>query len=95
MKTEYKYIHFVKIQDKSKTSVWSCQNNQGYAELGKVKWYSAWRQYCYFPKVQAVYSAGCFADIIDFVNQLNKEKRLTVKKLKDEHGISPEEANMI
>ena len=95
MRTEYKYIHFVKTKDKAKTSVWECCQDSNYSVLGEVKWYSPWRQYCYWSYVVAVYNVGCLTDIIDFVNQLNKEKRLTVKKLKDEHGISPEEANMI
>ena len=95
MKTEYKYIHFVKVKGNPKTSIWICRNNKSNTDLGEVKWYGQWRQYCYFPDGMSVYNIDCLKDIIDFVNQLNKEKRLTVKKLKDEHGISPEEANMI
>lgn len=70
MKTKYKFIHFVKTADKAKTSVWSCRNNRSDAELGKIQWYPHWRQYCYSPKVQAVYSVGCFEDIKNFIGQL-------------------------
>jgi hypothetical protein len=42
MKTIYQYIHFVKIADKPKTSVWSCRNTRCGAELGIVEWYPAW-----------------------------------------------------
>ena len=72
MKTEYKYIHFVKIVDKPKTSVWSCRNNATRGVLGEVRWYPGWRQYCYFPTTQAVYSAGCLADIQDFIIALKR-----------------------
>ena len=69
----YEYVHFEKTEDKPKTSVWSCQNKKSNDELGIVKWYAAWRGYCYFPTVQAVYSAGCLADIQDFIGvQMSK-----------------------
>ncbi|MCK4245312.1 MAG: hypothetical protein KAX20_06780 [Candidatus Omnitrophica bacterium] len=45
-------------------------NNKSQGELGVVKWYPAWRQYCYFPTTQAVYSKGCLDDIGDFIRQL-------------------------
>lgn len=70
MKTEYQYIKFAKIADKPKTSVFGCYNTHHGEQLGVVKWYPSWRQYCYFPIVQAVYSAGCLKDIQDFISQL-------------------------
>lgn len=71
MQTEYKYLVFVKSDKKpGKTSVWECRNAKSGTTLGLVKWYGAWRQYCYFPVVQAVYSAGCFDDITHFIRQL-------------------------
>lgn len=74
MKAEYQYIHFVKIEDKRKTSVWSCRNTKSDFELGIIKWHPGWRQYCYFPAGPAVYSAGCLADIQDFIGQLKSTK---------------------
>jgi len=70
MKTMYQFLHFVETDKKPKTSTWSCRTRGG-DELGTVKWYSSWRQYCYFPTVQAVYSAGCMEDIAAFCKQLN------------------------
>ena len=70
MKTNFEYIYFEMIEEKPKTKVWSCKNNRSETELGVVKWYPAWRQYCYFPTVQAVYSKGCLNDIENFIKQL-------------------------
>jgi hypothetical protein len=73
MQTQYKYLTFVQTdQAEKKTSTWECKNTRSGTTLGIVKWYPSWRQYCYFPTVQAVYSAGCFDDISHFINQLNK-----------------------
>lgn len=33
----YKYIHFIKIAEKPKTSIWSCRNNKSGTELGQAK----------------------------------------------------------
>ncbi len=71
MKIKFIFIHFVKIADKPKTSVWSCRNNKSDSELGRVRWYPAWRQYIYEPACEAVYSVGCLEDINDFIKQLS------------------------
>lgn len=83
MKTEYEYISFNEVDNPGKkTSVWCCLNKRSETVLGYIRWYSAWRQYCYFPALATLYSQGCLKDIIDFINQLMEER----KKNKDEHG---------
>lgn len=67
---KYKYIQFVLKEKKEKTEVYSCRNNRTNDELGIVRWYAPWRQYCYFPTVQAVYSEGCLKDIESFIKGL-------------------------
>ena len=64
---EYKYIHFVKTEDLPKTAIYSCRNNSNGEELGIVRWYSPWRQYCFLPTTPAVYSKGCLDDIGSFM----------------------------
>lgn len=74
---EYKYIRFVKTEPKKprKTSIWSCRNKSAEFELGIIEWYRGWRQYCYFPSITGVYSAGCLDDISDFIKkQMAKRK---------------------
>ena len=71
----YEYVYFSHIEDKTKTSVWSCRTNRTKDELGIVEWYPAWRSYCYFPTVQAVYSSGCLNDIKDFIDKLMAERK--------------------
>lgn len=73
----YKFIHFVEIEKKAKTSVWSCRNNRSNEELGTVYWYGAWRQYCFSPNIQMniVYSKGCMDDIGHFISRLRRHHR--------------------
>jgi hypothetical protein len=67
-----KYIHFVKIDDKPKTSVWSVVNTSGGYSIGTIKWNPGWRQYCFFPEANMVISTGCMQDIIAFVESTNR-----------------------
>jgi hypothetical protein len=71
MKTEYKYIRFMCLGDTGKTSRWSIHNIRTQAFLGEIKWYSAWRQYCFFTTMDSVFNDSCMLDILDFIKQLS------------------------
>ena len=70
---EYEFVRFELTERKPKTGVWSCRNIRSGEELGIVKWYGPWRQYCYFPTIQAIYSKGCLSDINDFITLISKK----------------------
>ena len=70
IKMEYEFISFKMTDKKLRTTTWLCINNRSGSELGIIKWYGAWRQYCYFPTAQAVYSKGCLEDIAQFLREL-------------------------
>jgi hypothetical protein len=38
-------------------------------------WYGAWRQYCFFPSEEMIFSSGCMQDIIKFIQNLMEEWR--------------------
>ena len=69
----YQFIRLDLIERKPKTGVWSCKNIKSDVELGLIKWHPAWRQYCYFPTIQAVYSKGCLQDINSFIELISKK----------------------
>jgi hypothetical protein len=71
MQQQYEYIHFDQVQSSNKTGVYACRNNRSGGGIGTVRWYGAWRQYCFFTGVEAIFSAGCLRDIMDFLTQLN------------------------
>lgn len=73
MQTEYKHIYFdiVEVEPKRKTQVWECRTNED-DFLGEVKWYSPWRQYCFFTEQGIVLAKSCIDDISHFVGQLKK-----------------------
>ena len=76
MKTIYKYIEFKDYSNpKNKTKRFVCMNKSHNDYLGEVSWHNAWRQYCYFANASTYYSAGCLADIQDFIKQLMDERK--------------------
>lgn len=77
MKTEFKYIYFVKIEDKPKTSVWECRNKNNDGLLGEILWYGPWRQYCFFPEAETAFNHSCLGDIIFFIEGLKKRRKET------------------
>ena len=75
--TTYKYfeVHEEPLRKGRKTSNHYIINLSSGALLGEIKWYGAWRQYCFFPSPSAdtVWSTGCLDDIKDYIKKL-KEK---------------------
>ena len=70
MKTRYKFIYFIHVANKPKTSVWHCLNNGSDSLLGGIEWYGPWRQYCFFPEFDTVFNVSCLEDINHFIGQL-------------------------
>ena len=75
MKTEYQYIKFECYDSTKKTTKWYIKNIHSDSILGKIKWFSAWRQYCFFTNSGCIFNDGCMRDILDFIAQLEKERK--------------------
>ena len=66
---DYKYITMIKTEDKPKTSVFEVYSKHEDL-LGEIKFFAQWRQYCFFPEDDSVFSKGCMEDINDFISKL-------------------------
>jgi hypothetical protein len=62
-----KYIDFDLVQILPKTSIWAVRNTTSKLIIGYIKWYPGWRQYCFFPNSETVFSLGCLHDINEFI----------------------------
>jgi hypothetical protein len=71
---EYKYIVFKSdneiFQERKKRPDYECRNKKDGTLLGLLCWCAAWRQYCYYPETNTMYSQGCLEDIADFIKNL-------------------------
>ena len=77
MKTKYKYIEMQKMNliDKRKTDIYIVKNIKSGWGIGHIKWHPSWRQYCFFPGQDSIYSYGCLDNISDFIFQLMKKRK--------------------
>ena len=79
---ESKYLEFFKTDHTGKTEVYDVRGkrradlyeNKGYV-LGHIKWYSPWRQYCFYPSPSCVFNNGCLGDISAFIKGLMEERK--------------------
>jgi hypothetical protein len=74
-----KYIEFNLVEQKPKTSVYAIRNVKSQTIIGWLKWHPSWRQYCFFPEQNTVFSYGCLNDIIEQVNLLKKTREANKK----------------
>jgi len=76
-----KYIGFQEfILPSRKTPIYIVYNIQTDEDLGVIKWWGAWRQYCFFPNKNTLYSIGCLIEINKFLEELKDEKTRTKKR---------------
>ena len=74
-----KFIEFNLVEQKKKTSIYAVRNIKSQSIIGWIKWYGAWRQYCFFPEPETIYSDGCLKDIIDFIREIKCSLKKDIK----------------
>ena len=43
--------------------------------LGEIKWFGAWRKFCFYPSSDTVWDNKCLQELVNFLNDYNKEYR--------------------
>lgn len=71
-----KYIKFELRPDlaKPKTQVYDVKTNNG-EFLGQIMWFFRWRQYCFYPADDTVWSRGCLQQVLDFIQKLMDDRK--------------------
>lgn len=72
-----KWIEFALVPPglKAKTHVWLVWTKDGAITLGRVRWFSRWRQYCFQPEPHTVFERQCLRDIATFCEDETKKHR--------------------
>ena len=65
----------VKPYNPRKTKVWTVGNINNDIWIGLIEWCNPWRQYCFFPRPETVFSAGCLDDLSDFLKTVNADHK--------------------
>lgn len=78
-----KYIKFELVEKKKKTNVYCVIQKQNLElALGFIKWFPAWRRYCFYPEEGIVFDASCLKSIVKFIEKLMDERNILKKKTK-------------
>lgn len=72
------YLEFVEepTPPDRKTGIWQVCSRSSGAILGRIKWYGAWRQFCFFPEPLTIFNTGCMDDISEFIAERMEARRL-------------------
>jgi len=75
------YLLFQIYDDTGKTKAWNVINNESGDCLGFIRWYGAWRKYCFFPHEDTVFCSKCLSEIVSFMqDQMKLRNRERSKK---------------
>lgn len=77
-----KHLKFVEAPSKPKTKVWWVVNKHDEFQLGWIAWFSKWRKYAFFPKLETVYEEDCLRDIAQFCKNATYIHKERLKKEK-------------
>lgn len=58
-----------------RTETWDVYTVEGNFHLGIVKWYSAWRRYCFFAGQNTLYDPTCLREIAEFAEKATKDHK--------------------
>jgi hypothetical protein len=73
--TKYLSFRLVPSRPGAKTGRWEVVSQSSGVVLGTIKWYGAWRQYCFFPEGQTLYNVDCLVAVADRVETCNRWQR--------------------
>lgn len=73
---ETKYLAFAVAPTKGKTKVILIINRHHEEVIGEIKWFSRWRQYCFFPYNDTIWNTTCIMDVQEVIDKLKKEREL-------------------
>ena len=68
----YRFFEARPGYDFPNTGQYDLINHRSGAPIGIVGWYPPWRQWCFFPHAETVWSEVCLRDVLDFIGRLPK-----------------------
>lgn len=75
--TDSKWIEFVEMPFDGKTKVFKIVPKESpNTYLGFIKWYGAWRCYCFFSKADCIFETQCIGDIKRFIDALMLDRKI-------------------
>lgn len=70
-----KYLIFQETSFKGKTKRFNIMSKSSGLSLGRISWYSQWRQYTFNPGYETIWNKDCLKEIQDFLQELMDERK--------------------
>lgn len=70
--SEAKWLNFIRTgqSESGKTSIYQVRAKEQGVLLGEIRWYGAFRCYCFYPQPNTIFETQCLDDITNFINAL-------------------------
>ena len=74
-----KYLVLIKEDrpENKKTDTIIVSNIHHNLTIGYIKWYSKWRQYCFFPYGDTIWNIDCLEEINNLIKDLMNERKVS------------------
>lgn len=69
-----KYLDFIEMPTITKTKIFEVRSKSSGYCLAIIKWYSPWRQYCFYSIPNTVFNNTCLLDIVEFIQKVGEMK---------------------
>ncbi|KKM86433.1 hypothetical protein LCGC14_1279120 [marine sediment metagenome] len=69
-----RWLYFYLLERKSKTNVWTVNSKNQGTLLGEIRWYSPWRQYCFYP-INSIFNSEGLGEIKKFLDDETEKRR--------------------
>lgn len=85
-KANNSYIKIKLARKNEKTNIYCVKTKKDDILLGFIKWYGAWRQYCFMPEDNMIFNSTCLELITEFLKDINiKYRKNWVQKKESIH----------
>jgi hypothetical protein len=71
------WLHFEEMPKSAerKTLIFAAVTKEGQV-IGQIRWFAAWRKYCFYPFAETVWEENCLRQIADFIEGETKKQRI-------------------
>ena len=72
---ETQYLRFIDVEVRQKTKIIAVVNIHHDEQIGVIKWFGKWRQYCFHPNENTIWNKDCLNDVNSVITKLMEERK--------------------
>ena len=72
---ETEYLRFIDKESRQITKIIGIVNIHHDEEIGEIRWFGKWRQYCFYPSENTIWNTTCMEDVQTVIKELMNERK--------------------